>query len=64
MYEEIKDSDVGKNLLDAYNDGLSDGMMCAATCLKKTKEMVLKLAASIDNILKFLGCEDERNASV
>lgn len=59
MYEEIKDSDVGKDLQDAYNHGIYDGIVCAVKCLKTTREMVLKLDASIADILKFLGCEEE-----
>ena len=59
MYEEIKDSDVGKDLQDAYNHGLSDGIVCAVKCLKATRQMVLKLDESIADILKFLGCEQE-----
>lgn len=59
MYEEIKDGDIGKDLQDAYNHGFSDGVVCAVTCLKKTRKMVLKLDESIAYILKFLGCEQE-----
>ena len=59
MYEEIKDSDVGKDLQDAYNHGFFDGMMRGVKCLKATKEMVLKLDATIADILKLLGCEEE-----
>lgn len=54
MYEEIKDSDVGKDLQGAYNQGFFDGMMCGVKCLKATREMVLKLDASIADILKFI----------
>jgi hypothetical protein len=64
MYEELKEKDIGKDLQDAYNHGLFDGKMLCVECLKTTKKMVLKLDESIANILKFLGCEDERNASV
>lgn len=50
--------DVGKDLQDAYDNGLKDGMTVALKCLLATREMVHKLDSSILDILKFLGYEE------
>ena len=50
--------DVGKDLQDAYDHGLADGMTVAVKSLLATREMVRKLDSRISDILKFLGYEE------
>ena len=58
LNEGFEAKDVGKDLKDAYDHGLADGMTVTVKSLLATREMIRKLDSSISDILKFLGYEE------